>query len=429
MFSHRLPLTGVACALALASGTAAATNGFFAHGYGTKSKALAGAGVALAEDAMITATNPAGMARVGNRMDIGAALFAPYRSYQASGTGFVNTDGSEVSSGRNLFLVPHFAYNRQLDDIRTLGVAVYGNGGMNTKYSAADTPGGAGTFGAGTTGVDLMQLFITPTYARQLNDRVSVGASVILAAQMFKSYGISGFNGMSAAGDTGSESGVDTAFGLGARVGILADLTERLTLGASYQSRIYMSEFDKYAGLFAEQGDVDIPSNFTVGAAFKVTPNATLAFDVQHIRYSEVAGIGNKMQPALALCTDNFTFASPDSAYCLGADAGPGFGWEDQTVYKLGLQWQYRADLTLRAGISLTDIPFKESEALFNVLSPATIEKHVTAGFTKRLDKHSEFSMAAMYAPEGSISGAPLGQPVTIRMHQLEMEASYGMTW
>ena len=42
-----------------------ATNGYFAHGYGTKNKALAGAGVALPQDAMIAATNPAGMVWVG----------------------------------------------------------------------------------------------------------------------------------------------------------------------------------------------------------------------------------------------------------------------------------------------------------------------------------------------------------------------------
>lgn len=425
MTSLRLPLIGAACALALASGPAAATNGFFSHGYGTKSKALAGAGVALAEDAMVTATNPAGMARVGSRMDMGAALFAPDRAYQAGGSGFVNTDGSEVSSGRKLFLVPHFAYNRQLDENSTVGIAVYGNGGMNTKYAASDTPGNAGTFGAGTAGVDLMQLFVTPTYARQLNDRVSIGASAILAAQLFKAYGVGSFNGMSAINNTGSESGHDTAFGFGARVGILAEVSERLTLGAAYQSRVYMTKFDQYAGLFAEQGDVDIPPNFTLGAAFALTPKATLAFDIQHIRYSEVAAIGNKLQPAFNNC--NFTAGNLD--YCLGGDYGMGFGWDDQTVYKLGLQWQYSNDLTLRGGISLTEMPFRNSEMLFNILSPATIEKHFTAGFTQRLGKDREFSLAAMYAPEAGITGAPLGQPITIRMHQFEIEASYGMTW
>lgn len=61
-----------------------ATNGYFAHGYGTKNKALAGGGAALPQDAMIAATNPAGMVWVGDRMDLGAAIFSPLREYTVS---------------------------------------------------------------------------------------------------------------------------------------------------------------------------------------------------------------------------------------------------------------------------------------------------------------------------------------------------------
>jgi len=427
---HRTPLHGAACALALVATPALATNGYFSHGYGTKNKALAGAGVALPQDALTVASNPAGLARVGSRLDVGAAVFAPHRSYQAAASGmgdFVNSDGSGVDSGRNLFLVPHFGYSRQLGDGNSIGLAVYGNGGMNSFYAAADTPGGAGTFGAGTAGVDLSQLFIAPTYARAINDKVSVGISAIIAYQRFEAYGVSTFGSFGLSNDSSalSNNDYDDAYGLGARIGILAELSDRLTLGASYQSRIYMTEFDHYAGLFAEQGDVDIPSNFTVGLAFKATPDVTMAFDVQHIRYSEVASIGNKLQPAF----NNCNFGGGDTSYCLGGDDGMGFGWDDQTIYKLGVQWRYRPDLTLRAGFSLTDIPFRNSEVLFNLLSPATIEKHFTAGFTKRLDQDSELSLSAMYAPEGRISGAPMGQAISVQMHQYELELSYGRTW
>ena len=423
-------MLGAACALALVATPVFATNGYFAHGYGTKNKALAGAGVALPQDALAAATNPAGMASVGNRLDIGAALFAPYRSYQAAASGpadFVNSNGNEVDSGRSLFLVPHFGYNRRLDDTSSLGIAVYGNGGMNSFYAAKNTPGGAGTFGADTAGVDLMQLFIAPTFAKQLNDKVSVGISAILAYQRFKAYGVQTFGTFGLSNDSASLSnnGYDDAYGIGARIGVLAAVTDRLSLGASYQSRIYMTHFDKYAGLFAEQGDVDIPSNFTVGLAFKATPQAILVFDVQNIRYSEVASIGNKLQPAF----NNCNFGSSDTSYCLGGNNGMGFGWDDQTIYKLGLQWQYSADLTLRAGASITDIPFQQSEVLFNLLSPATVEKHFTVGFSQKLGKGSELSMSAMYAPEGRISGAPMGQAISVQMHQFELEASYGTTW
>ena len=43
-------------------------------------------------------------------------------------------------------------------------------------------------------------------------------------------------------------------------------------LGLSYQTRIFMSEFDKYAGLFAGQGDFDIPSNYTFVSTQELEP-------------------------------------------------------------------------------------------------------------------------------------------------------------
>ena len=74
-----------------------ATNGYFSHGYGTKNKGLAGGGIALPQDAMIAATNPAGMAFVGDRMDAGISLFSPMRSYSASSTTAV-ADGTDCTT-------------------------------------------------------------------------------------------------------------------------------------------------------------------------------------------------------------------------------------------------------------------------------------------------------------------------------------------
>ena len=45
----------------LASPAVFATNGYFGHGYSTKEKGLAGAGVAYSQDSLAAATNPAGM--------------------------------------------------------------------------------------------------------------------------------------------------------------------------------------------------------------------------------------------------------------------------------------------------------------------------------------------------------------------------------
>ena len=152
---------GFAAALALPL-TASATNGYFSHGYGTANKALAGAGVAMPQDALAAATNPAGITRLGHRADLGLALFSPQREYTVAGnpSGFPGTFPlmpGTYDSDSNYFLIPNFGYNRPLDDKSAFGIAIYGNGGMNTDWPNVTNFGGTrppGTYYDGPAGVD-----------------------------------------------------------------------------------------------------------------------------------------------------------------------------------------------------------------------------------------------------------------------------------
>src|SRR3546814_6260092 len=61
-----------------------ATNGYFAHGYGVKSQGMAGVGYALPQDGLASAFNPAGIAALEDRLDLGATGFFPRRSADRS---------------------------------------------------------------------------------------------------------------------------------------------------------------------------------------------------------------------------------------------------------------------------------------------------------------------------------------------------------
>jgi long-subunit fatty acid transport protein len=66
----------------------------------------------------------------------------------------------------------------------SVGVSIYGNGGMNTAYTA-NIPlfsAGPATFRAG---VDLQQLFISPTIAFKVNAHNAVGVSLNIGCQKF----------------------------------------------------------------------------------------------------------------------------------------------------------------------------------------------------------------------------------------------------
>jgi len=437
-------------ATVLAPSAAFATNGYFAHGYSTKSNGLAGAGVAFPQDAMAAATNPAGMAFVGNRVDLGAAIFSPRREYTVEGTPTgacmsaaectFGIGPQNIESDNDYFLMPHLGWSKPIDSQSTFGLSIYGNGGMNTEYRGGTATFGSpvdpatgtpvavppgvsvtapGTFGAGTAGVDLMQLFIAPTYSRKINETAAWGIGPIFAIQRFEARGLGMFGnfGLSNAPRNLTNNGHDISYGAGVKLGVLGEVAPGLSLGASYQSRIYMTEFDDYKGLFAEKGDFDIPATATVGLAWNVTTTSTLVFDVQHIWYSDIDSIGNSLLPNLMNAQ-------------LGDDTGAGFGWDDMTIYKIGYQWQTSGGWTWRVGFSYGEQPIPESQVLFNILAPGVMERHFTFGFTKEMGKDNELSFAAMYAPKESVKGPnPLDPAQTIELEMEQYQIEFSWAW
>jgi long-chain fatty acid transport protein len=132
-----------------AAGTAGATNGYFQHGYGLKAKGMGGVSTARAVDAFGGANNPASMVWAGDRLDIGADLFSPRRESARTGSSpFLGPIDGAADSDSLYFLIPEFGYNKMINANTSLGVTIYGNGGMNTDYPGGQIP--AASFCGGT---------------------------------------------------------------------------------------------------------------------------------------------------------------------------------------------------------------------------------------------------------------------------------------
>jgi long-chain fatty acid transport protein len=427
MTRARNTLKLIPLAALLAAGSAMATDGYFAHGYGMKAKGMGGVSIALAQDSFGGANNPASMVWAGSRFDIGLDWFRPIRDADRSGAGFATLNGSVDSDSKNFF-IPELGYNKLIRDDMSLGVSVYGNGGMNTNYPQGNFNCGAGAAnmlcGSGNLGVDLTQLIVAPTLAYKLNAQHSVGASVLLGYQRFKAYGLQAFDNAPGfppfTGSPGNVTnrGYDSSYGGGLRVGYMGRLSDAVTVGASYSSKVYMSKFKKYAGLFAEDGGFDIPSNFGLGVAFMPNAAWTIALDYVRINYSGVASVGNPSQPVAPL----------------GAANGPGFGWKDIGVVKVGAAWRMNDAWTLRGGYNHDENPISSADVTFNILAPGVVTDHYTLGFTWAVNANSELTGALMVAPRQTVSGASLFNGVlgagaagneTIGMRQ----TSLGLAW
>ncbi|OFW27811.1 MAG: long-chain fatty acid transporter [Acidobacteria bacterium RIFCSPLOWO2_02_FULL_65_29] len=435
-------LSRLALAAALAAPCAAfATNGYFQHGYGMKAKGMAGAATATAIDTFGGAVNPAKMVWVGDRIDFGADLFSPRRSVKREGSaGFGGFYNGSVDSDSNYFLIPEFGYNKMIRPDLSLGVTVYGNGGMNTDFNPnlagpAFAPSCAGAqsnmlFGCGRLGVDMMQLIVAPTAAYKLNANHSIGVSPLLGYQRFKVDGLQAFGelGFSSNPNEVSNKGYDDATGFGVRVGWMGKVSDRVTLGAAYSSKIRMKKFDKYRGLFAEEGDFDIPENYNVGIAFKATPKLTLALDIQQINYHDVKSIANGV-------TNSLVAIPPVAPNRLGDSNGSGFNWRDQTVFKLGMEYEYSRTLTLRGGINHGKSPIRGNsmdDVSFNIIAPGVVETHLTLGATWTLPNKSELTASYMHAFSKSVSGPSatallgVGGTETLKMYQNSFGVAYG---
>lgn len=438
-----------------------ATTGYFTLGYGAKNVSMGGATVAAPQDALAASNNPAGMGLVGERIDVGVRLFSPSRESQLDTTTIGASFNVNNKSTRDFFMIPNFGISRQYSDHLSYGISVYGNGGMNTTYkrniydeSAAVLGAGVPAivpFGAGTSipdtdtlGVDLAQAIITPSLSFKVHPKHHIGISALIGIQQFEARGLGNFHCFTAsaiaanggtvatcnaasvgAGFTRStkltNNGREWSFGLGGRVGWIGQLTERVTVAAAAASKIYMTEFDDYSELFAEQGDFDIPANITLGISLQATDNLLLAFDYQRIFYGDVASVANS--GPIASATGPTLGAGSG---LLGSDNGLGFGWRSINVFKFGTKYQVSNKCTFSGGYNYNESPIPDNQLLFNIISPAVNKHHITLGFTYRGNNGSEWNVAYMHAAHEKQSAiTAFGLSGEIEMSQNSIELSY----
>ena len=400
--------------LAISSQSAFATNGMAPIGLGITQKAMGGAAVATSENTMNAGTNPASLSNVDAGWDIGAEVFMPDRGATITGSGF--SDGSFSGNEKDTFLIPEGGYKRQLNDKNSVGVVVYGNGGMNSSYDKAIP-----IFGSTKAGINLEQLVVAPTWSTKINENNSVGVSLNLAYQRFSANGLQNFTApvgnpqqASSSPNDVTDKGNDASTGVGATIGWQGKLSPTVTAGVAYRSKTNMGKLDKYKGLFAEQGDLDMPAATTVGIAWQATPKTLIATDIQKIEYSKVKAMAN-LNPGTNL---------------LGTDGGSGFGWKDQTVYKIGVKHQVNSKFAALAGYNHAKNPLQSSQTLFNVLAPATVEDHVTLGGEWKLNDKASLTAAYTHAFDKGVNGSNsigTGGEANLNMEQNAVGIAYSV--
>jgi long-chain fatty acid transport protein len=443
-----------------------ATNGYFTHGVGTESKGMAGSGAGSdgAAGAIIVATNPALGVFAEDSWEVGLSAFSPMRSYKASSSFVMGSMGAftvgpgKYDSSSNWFPIPYVAKNWRLNNGNAISALFYGRGGMNTTWDDSSASawldptgqGGQGVqfpgpYGGGDAGVDLMQAFLAVNYAGKIGDNFAFGLGPVFALQMFEADGLGQFMPYTKTfaqcflsvppgnplpcdptATSLTNNGRDMSTGYGAAAGIWWAMGDAFSAGVAYQSKMSMSEFDDYSDLYADAGGFDIPATTKLGISFKGSNNARLNLDIEHIQYSDIRSVGNPMANLAGCPTAGL--GGMDFESCLGGSNGAGFGWEDMTVVKLGVELNPDDLTTWRFGYSYGEQPIQGADVLFNILAPGVMEQHFTVGLTKRKPNGGAWNFSMMYAPTNTVEGVNMFDPtqtIELEMSQFEFEVSY----
>ncbi len=407
-----------------------ATNGYYMIATGAKSIGMAGAVVANPQDASTILQNPAGIAWLTNTtFDIGGAVFVPRRKLNGN------------DSDSNVFMVPDagFAYNPLGCNCDTphfvYGVGMYGTSGMGVDWSSNNLTNG-GWLKKAYSQMQMMQMVLGLAY--RVNGHLSVGfapAFVYQALQMEFGWNVPDYKNTFGHGVYSNQQmglpspGVHTdsldtanAYGIGFDLGVVYKLNDMFQFGFVYKSKRWMQKLEwntlPGSGLMITGDKVemrlDMPRQFAFGVNFRPVRKLRLEADVRWINYHDVMN-----EPSVS---------------GLAMDKWP-FHWDNQWVYALGAEYYATRALTLRAGFNYAKSPIEDSDLNANIVAPAVVETHVTAGASYKLNKNLELSVAYAHAFEHKQTHRNTtmqdqmmyGPETEVKMHQdtFAIEATY----
>lgn len=423
---------GVSALILSHASAASAADGYFMIGYGPRQKALAGAGTADQRDAMALSTNPAGIVGLERQFQLGMTVINGNRGYYTKGFPVIVAPGY-IQSGRPWFPLPNGGYIEPIDDNSAWSISTYMNGGVNTAFDSRNgRPPLGGVFGGGFTGVDLQQGFMSVGYARRFGTAlgpITIGVAPTVAVQMFNLQGVKPFAPYSSNPWELSDMAYDWSWGGGVRAGLNWAITDRFRFGFAGSTPMWMSRLDKYSGIIADHGRMNVPASLQAGLAYDVLPNLTVMLDWRHVFYSAEPALGNPSNPL----TRN----------SMGGGNGPGFDWTDVDAGAIGAEWRYSPTLTLRTGYRYSTNPLRWRSVTVNVLSPIINRHQAAVGANYAFTRNSSVDVSFAYGFKNSVTGVewipqqpglPFGAPnpaatITPWVEGWELTLGYNYKW
>lgn len=350
-------------------------------GFGPVQRSMGGVSVGTALDAASLLTNPAGMTDLKARIDFGASYFSPAVEYKATGAapGVMVVDGATIESDKGASPVPAFGLIVPISENLTFGIGAYGISGMGVDYEQ--------NLYQSILSTSYSQMRFAPGVAYKINNMISVGAvaNIMYATMEFSAA----TNGTAAGFPADQQEHMNAAsFGYGGTIGITIKPVDLVKIGLAYETKSVFQDFEFNTDTGRDKIEFNQPQNATVGIALMPIAGLIVAADIQWIRWAETNG------KDLPKYTEN-----------TGAQAW-NLNWDDQMVYKFGLQYSINPMFDVRAGFNYGKMPLDKNRAFENIAFPAISEYHYTAGFGVHVNDNLALNVGGMYSPEAKISGS-----------------------
>ena len=361
-------------------GTVYAANASRMIGFSARDEGMAGATTASSEDTSCLVKNPAGLVRIGNRIDVS------YENILLHDV-TIHTEGTNVIPGVNYT-------NRELRQKSNANYIPGGNAGISYRIPGTDEypiSVGVGAFTIGGMAVnypssrlntallanggdydkmvDMRTMRIAPGIAAAFNDKLSFGATANIDIQALRcnlAHTITPV-GLTLFDETAGKGNWDFTVGGGFTLGILYKMFDMLSLGASYESHGWQGHHYQYKDVLPY---IDEPPIVNMGISLKPVKNLEITYDTRYINWTDVKLARN----------------SPDSG---------GFGWRDQWVFAVGSEYTTLKDkLKLRLGYMYGKSPIQRNVVFANSLLPLILEHHLTTGFSYFITKDLSIDFA-----------------------------------
>lgn len=248
----------------------------------------------------------------------------------------------------------------------------------------------------GTTkfGTEVIQYLSGLTLAINLTECHAIGVSWNVGMQRLKFNGYQNIANpiLSIHPHHVTNKGYNYSVGTGFSIGWRSQFSDKLMVGAKFQSRTYMTRLHKYEGLIADKGHLDYPWNASFGVALKPTCCSTIVFDVEYYQTRGIRELKNSDQPANPL-VDKF-----------GTKEGPGKGYRNVWRYHWGADYTW-CDFTGRIGWIYHKTPVRRSQTLANCDTLDLMENLLTIGGTWQIDSSWDLTFFYLHGFQKKVKG------------------------